>query len=388
MAMATESLEERLGSVFAVPLMLFFVAVLLFIALLQHQQELILLCLLTMGIMTAAYLWSLISLKRTAFELEAERAHLFPDEELKIGLVVVNAKALPIHLAVAATLPAAFASNTGREATKQSGGLLGYQKATFRWHLTAGRRGVHTIGPLQVTTSDPFGFFPRQSRMPVHCEIVVYPRLVPLNTLAFSRRDAFGVHGGQSHVCDPVHILGTRDYQPSDPARHIHWKASARHRRLQTKVFAPSHQEKTLLLLDVAGFSRLGDDSGFEKTLEVIASLAERKDRHGAATGLVTNAVITGPSRAVLPPARNPFQIALILEALARCGMSANGDLIGVLRRSFSLPWGTSCALFTHSLDDEAQLIKAFFSRQKAPLTVFTRQETLALREDSRRPKN
>lgn len=382
MAIPTEALPERLGSVFAVPLMLFFVALLLFVALLQAQQELIVLCLVTIGIMAGAYLWSLISLKHTDFRVKAVRAHLFPGEKVEIDLDVINAKALPIHMTVAATVPADLKPTDKKNTLKQSSGLLGYQQATFRWHLTAIRRGVYTIGPLQVTAGDPFGFFPRPSQIPSQHEIIVFPRLIPINAKALPRREAFGVPGGYSPVSDPVHILGTRDYQPSEPARHIHWKASARHRRLQTKVFAPSQQEKTLLLLDVAGFDRLGDTLAFERTLEVIASLAEQKDRQGYATGFLTNAIIDGPSRAILPPARNPLQMAMILETLARCGRQSRIDLLGVLRHRYGIPSGTSCALFTANFDDQAQLIQASFARRKTPLKIFSIEKIMALREE------
>lgn len=380
--MTTETLPERLGSVFAVPLMLFFVAVLLFVALLQNQQELIALCLLTIGIMAGAYLWSRASLKRTDFRVNAKRSHLFPGEEVKINLDVINAKALPIHLTVAATIPIDLKPIGEKHTLKQSSGLLGYQQATFRWHLTALNRGVYTVGPLNVSASDPFGLFPRQSQIPSRREIVVYPRLVPLRAMALPRREAFGAPGGHSPVSDPVHILGTRDYQPSEPARHIHWKASARHRRLQTKVFTPSQQEKTLLLLDVSGFQSLKDEAIFEKALEVIASLAELKDRQGSATGFLTNARIYGSSKAILPPARNPRQIAFILETLARCSRQARINLLGLLRHSYSIPAGTSCALFTLKLDDEGQLIRAILERRKTPLKVFSQEEIIALRED------
>ncbi|MBW1691959.1 MAG: DUF58 domain-containing protein, partial [Deltaproteobacteria bacterium] len=49
-------------------------------------------------------------------------------------------------------------------------------------------------------------------------------------------------------------MLGTRDYQNWRPARHIHWKASASHNRLQEKVFEPSEQEKVLLAVEVSQF--------------------------------------------------------------------------------------------------------------------------------------
>jgi len=375
--------QDRLGSIYAVPLMLFFVAVLLFVALLQGQQPLTALCLITIAVFSCAFMWSRVSLRATRFDLAAAHTSLFPDEELPLTLEVINDKALPIHLAVRPGISGALIAAGDKPLAWQTGGLLGYQKATFRWTLTAIRRGVHTVGPTVAASGDPFGFFPRQTRIPGQREILVYPRLVPLRPVPLPRRDAFGAPGARSHVRDPVHILGTRDYQPPEPARHIHWKASARCGRLQTKVIAPSQQEKTLLLLDAAGFADQSADEAFEGVLEVIAGMAVQKDRQGLATGFATNALIRAPGRSALAPARNPRQIALILETLARTVKTSTGDLLNVVRGGLQLSHGTSCVVFTFALDRKAEMLLAFLLRRGIPVKAFTWEASLALRDDS-----
>ena len=367
---------------FAVPLMLFFVAVLLFIALLQRQRELAVLCLTTTGIMAAAYWWSRVSLMATDVDIFTDKHRLFPNEQLHINIVATNAKALPVYLTVLPALSGRLFPDRDGGLESKSSGLLGYQKASFDWRLTVGPRGVYAVGPLRLTSGDLFGFFPRQAVLAARSEVIVYPRLVPLRPVAFTREEAFGTPGGHGPVNDPVHILGTRDYQPFEPARQIHWKASARHRKLQSKVFAPSRQEKTLLMLDACGYARLMDETLFERVLEVIASVAERMDRAGSAVGLFSNAQLNGPARTILPPARNPHQISRILETLARSRMSAEDDLLNVIRHSAPVHRATGCALFTHRLDREAELLSAFFSRSRIRLKIFTSDKATALRED------
>ena len=375
----SESTPYRLGSVYAVPLMLFFTAVLLFIALLQRQHELTALCLVTIGIMVAAWFMSQVSLRATKFNLKVERSRLFPGDRLNIRVDMANAKAWPIHAAVNVELPPAFSAHPTNTTDLQSSGLLGYQKAVFHWGLSAERRGVHEIGPLRINASDPFGFFPRQTRILSRQEVIVYPRLVPLRPAGFPKHEAFGVQGGQSHVRDPVLIQGTRDYERSEPARHIHWKASARHSRLQTKVFSSSYQEKSLFLLDVAGFDSRQDEEDFAKILEVVASLAVQKDSQGFATGLLTNSTLSGSYAAFLPPARNPYQISMIMETLARCTMTAGIDLLDQLNRCNDIPWGTSCALFTMKENQSANLVKSFLKRRRLHVKLFSAQKALAL---------
>jgi len=371
--------EYRLGTAYAVPLMLFFTLVILFIALLQRQYELTTLSLVTVGIMLGAFIWSRASLRSTKFELGVERHHLFPGEQVQISLEVTNAKTLPIHVSVQTRLSDSAGSHRRTELKMRSSGLLGYQKAIFRWDPVAHQRGVHTIGPLQVHAGDPFGFFPIQTQIPAEYEIVVYPRSIPLERVDFARHDAFGAEGPFGHVRDPVLIQGARDYQASEPARHIHWKASARHRRLQTKVFASSYQEKSMFLLDASGFDREQDSADFEKILEVIASLTRQRDRQGCAIGLLTNSTLIGSSTGTLPPARNPGQLSMIMETLARCTGRADTDLLALLQNGTEIPWGSSCALFTRQYDHNAQLVKAFLKRRMLPVKVFAAAEALAL---------
>ena len=378
-----ESTPYRLGSVYAVPLMLFFTAVLLFIALLQRQHELTALCLVTIGIMAAALFMSQASLRATKFNLGVERSRLFPGDQLHLKVDVANAKAWPIHVAVQVELSPAFIAQQTNTTERKSSGLLGYQKAVFNWKLSAMRRGVYAIGPLKIDAGDPFGFFPRQTQIPSSQEIVVYPRLVHLNPAAFSRQEAFGAQGVLSHVRDPVLIQGTRDYEGLEPSRHIHWKASARHSRLQAKVFASSYQEKTMFLLDVADFDRAVDGDDFERMLEVIASLAEQKDSQGFATGLMTNSVLRGSSTAFLQPARNPYQISMIMDTLARCTMSASLDLLDQLNRCIEIPWGTSCVLFTLKNNQSTKLVQAFLERRRLHVTTITTGKALALCSDA-----
>ena len=146
----------------------------------------------------------------------------------------------------------------------QESSLWWRQKADFRWELKAQRRGVYPIGPPRITVADLLGFFPKE-REQAPLQIIVYPRIIPLVPFSVPRRDFFGVPGKKSPVKDPIYILGTRDYQHWQPAKYIHWKASARHSRLQEKVFDPSEQEKVLLVLDVTPFSRSEEAAGLRK---------------------------------------------------------------------------------------------------------------------------
>ena len=197
----------------------------------------------------------------------------------------------------------------------------------------------------------------------------MYPRLVPLKSFSLPRRDFFGVPGAKSPVQDPIYILGTRDYQHWRPARHIHWKASARHNRLQEKVFEPSEQEKVLLVVEVSHFERENASECFERTLEVVGSLAVQSHQRGYGVGLATNGQVEG-GPAVLPIGRSPQQLSSILEILARLKMRANGNRADTLYRALELPWGVSCVHFSYGQDEATLATAQYFSHRKIPMIL------------------
>jgi uncharacterized protein (DUF58 family) len=179
------------------------------------------------------------------------------------------------------------------------------------------------------------------------------------------------VPGAKSPVKDPVYILGTRDYQPSGPSRHIHWKASARHLRLQEKVFEPSEQEKVMLALEVGSFEKGLAKEAFEHTLEVIASLAVQLQDMGCAVGLVTNGVLTGGGFAVLPATRAPGQLPAILETLARLQTVQKGAIEPIMRQALGSQRTVSCAYFSYQAGRAAAETDKYCRQQNIPVTFF-----------------
>jgi len=343
--------EQGVPSLFVIPLILLFVGALLFIALLHGQHDLIVLTLLILGVMIGARLWTWRSLSRLRHRLTVDRKRVFPGEHLTLKMIAENGKLLPIWLQMRIPVGGLLRPPGERVLTKESS-LLWYQRAHFEWDLTAERRGVYQIGPLQIEAGDLFSFFSKRKRTEEVHAIIVYPRLVPLKSFFLPRQDFFGVPKAKSPVQDPVYILGTRDYQQGQPAKYIHWKASARHNRLQEKVFESTHQEKILLAINVSPFEQDKAEEEFEHALEVAASLAVRLDEQGLSVGLVANGKVKGGGPAFVPTARNPQQIPAILELLARLEMKPDGDLKDALGRRLSQSWGISCVYFSHREED------------------------------------
>jgi uncharacterized protein (DUF58 family) len=380
--------ENREPTIFNSLLVRIFVGIFLFIALLYRQTDLALLTFLILLVMSAARIWSSLSLYRVRCTINVNKQRVFSGETFVLETRVENAKLLPVRLRVQWSLDSAFRRVGGDEhGLRQEAGLLWYQRAQLHWDLVARRRGVYRMGPDCIRAGDLLGFFEKEKRSRDSISILVYPRLVRLKSFSLPMRDLFGVPGAKSPVKDPVYILGTRDYQPSGPSRHIHWKASARHLRLQEKVFEPSEQEKVMLALEVGSFEKITAKEAFENTLEVIASLAVQLQDRGCAVGLATNGILTGGGLSVLPATRAPGQLPAILEILARLQAAQKSTMQPIMRQAMGSRRSTSCIYFAYRAGPAAvETVKAC-RQQNIPITFFVCRsdpESEAIRQEIR----
>lgn len=367
--------QDREPTIFNSKLILFFVAITLFIALLYRQNDLSLLALLVLLVMTGAKVWSVLSLGRVSCATTARQDRVFAGETIMLVTTVANKKFLPVWIRL--EWPAhhlAVVTDGKARAAVQEAGILWHQQACFQQQLTALRRGVYTAGPSRMQTSDFFGFFRTGKTLPITNTIVVYPRLVGVKRLDLPRRDLFGKPGSQHPIKDPVYITGTRDYQASSPARHIHWKASARHARLQEKVFEPSQQGKIMVVLDVEGFSEKALENAFEHTLEVIASLCLQIENAGMALGFTTNGITLGGDFSSTPAGQGPQQVPAVLEALARVQMKPGNALTEFMQQAVIPLRGISCLCFACEDSPEWAHMRRLCRQKHIPLTLFVHQ--------------
>ena len=364
--------EQRLPSIFADSFIQFLVGLVLFIALLYRQEGLIYLLLLVMAMMYGAKIWCRLSLSGIECRLKADQQKVFPSEKITMGAEVENSKFLPVWLRfgvpVKGLCPSALADEKpfGGELRGESG-LLWKQKVTWEWELTALKRGCHELGPPYIGAGDLFGFYQRK-KLFNPLQVVVFPRLIAIKDFPSPLRDFLGTKSAKGPVEDPVYPVGTRDYRYGRPARHIHWKSSARHNRLQEKIFEPTAGRKILLAVDVAHFARLGFEENFERALEAVASVAVWLDQQGGAMGIVCNGTLAGGGPAVVPLSRSSRQLSAVLEVLGRLQLKPAGALQDVLQYGVNLSWGTGALYFCPEIDDTAARTRAIFRERKVPL--------------------
>ena len=161
---------------------------------------------------------------------------------------------------------------------------------TVKIPIEGQKRGLSRLKQLELTVPHLFG---EGSVVLAHkpmllMEQMVYPHIYPLKNM----RKASPLKPGDSEYKhslfqDLFSPVGTRDYQPADQFHHIHWKASARMQKLQTKVFTQVANESALLVLNVV--NRYSIISDLEERIEEIASFVDYFYREGIPFALSVN---------------------------------------------------------------------------------------------------
>jgi uncharacterized protein (DUF58 family) len=314
--------EERMDAlpqgIFFTSIILVFVALALFLALLYHQFELTLFALTLLVLALGLKLWSRFSTRHLIYRLAVDKQKVFPGEKIDFRVVIENNKLLPVLVETRLLLPRSLVPDDREHLVRERSGALWHQTISFRRELRPSRRGVYRSGAPRLITGDFFGFFPRPTPEEHQIDILVFPRPIRIRNVPVLNRIMFGKKGDSSPIRDPIRILGTRDYRSFSSAREIHWKATARHHKLQEKIFEVTEQEQLSILLEADGFVDHGDETVFERAIEVIGALASQMAAEHYAIGFLTNCGMHDRSPRLLSPARNPGHIPALFEMLAK----------------------------------------------------------------------
>jgi len=200
---------------------------------------------------------------------------------------------------------------------------------------------------MVVSSGDIFGFYPRSTTLPLTDEVIIYPKLYPIAQLCIPSLYPLGETQAERRIFeDPTRTIGVRDYSPHDSLRHVHWKASARHQNLQSKVYEPTTTLKVALFLAVDSFGDGGvcSEEDFELGISVAASIANYVTEQGSPVGLFVNTRLADSGQPVtISPGGSTSQLVSILEALAKVTPRVSTSFEEFLQgERKGLPWGTA----------------------------------------------
>jgi len=115
--------------------------------------------------------------------------------------------------------------------------------------ITFARRGAYRQDAFRIVTRFPFGFLQKARRLELPTEALVYPSVEPAHEF-FEVLPAFQGALESLNKGRGQDLYALRDYVPTDSARHVHWKASARLGSLMVREFAREEDCRVLLVLD------------------------------------------------------------------------------------------------------------------------------------------
>lgn len=203
------------------------------------------------------------------------------------------------------TLPVAVGSN---------------KKIEIKIPLEGKRRGVSRITRVVIEIPHLFGggFVMMELDEPIYYQSLVYPKITPLDgSLKSSPFKPGEVEQRQSLYRDTFQPVGTRDYVPTDRFDQIHWKASARMQKLQTKEFLPVSSQNVVLMLNVIEKDRKSED--FERKVERLTSYAHFCTSHQIPYSVAINIRTFGATPYIFIPAnQGKIHFLKVMETLAQ----------------------------------------------------------------------
>jgi uncharacterized protein (DUF58 family) len=215
-------------------------------------------------------------------------AQCFAGQPFPISFLVENEKRIfpsfSLHIAP-------YDDNPFRFTSFYTAAVRAEQHALQAGEAMLDRRGRYVMEKVKVISRYPFGFFEKYRNYRVDAECVCYPEIIPQEAIDFSVLDTQGASQRfeRGLGCD---LYTIRDYLPSDTARNVHWKASAKTATLKTREYAAEESRRVLLALD--RFGREDDSERFEALVSYAASIAYHLIRDGVEVAFASDDWETG----------------------------------------------------------------------------------------------
>ena len=277
------------------------------------------------GVLTALVIavqsvWSRFGLRSLEYERHLSATRVPWGERVELDLVVRNAKALPLpwlqiddlvtHGADIADRHLTESAQRGVDVLRGTWSVGWFERVTRRFQIVGSRRGTYRFTAAELRVADLFARTTRSEERPLRTTYRVIPRIVSVRSALAQSPSVGATRAAKGLFEEPSLFAGVRPYQPGDPLRRIHWKATARVGRPVSRRYDPGREREVLIALDMQTMSEAWwmlnwDDAVVEGLCIAALSLARSFLLDGTAVGLAVNAFSDRPQRTVyLPPQR------------------------------------------------------------------------------------
>lgn len=226
------------------------------------------------------------------------------------------------------------------------------RRTSWKTETILTRRGVYMVGPVTITSSDPFGLFKVSKSYGGRGSIIVYPPFLdlPSFTAPPASLPGEGRFRKRTHYVTP-NASGVREYVYGDSFNRIHWASTARTGKLMVKMFELDPASDIWVILDLHGRVQAGsgDESTEEYGVKIAASVARLFLNQNRNVGYLA----FGERLDIIEVERSQQQMTRILEALALARARGDvpvADLLAVEGKRFGRH--TTVILITASTDE------------------------------------
>jgi uncharacterized protein (DUF58 family) len=235
-----------------------------------------------------------------------------------------------------------------------------HEQVTFQ--LRELKRGRYTIGPMTLVAGDIFGLFSSVRIEPVVEEVTVHPRIVPVyRWLEAKHQGGVRQPSGQSGL-DSGSVYGVREYVRGDRLSQIHWRATARTGRLQTKEYESYATSEICIVPDLSqsSFNRDGGEALGEALFELELSIAASLVHDTYLQHKDFSCVFHADAYQTTPRGCSQALLEQILDMMAAASPSCTADFSHTLARAVqdATP-GTTLVVVSPCLTERAAAVMA-----------------------------
>lgn len=306
-------------------------------------------------------------------------------EEFKITTIIENNKLLPISfLILKEYMPESLkyvnsykASKDGMNFVYENNYAIGsHERVKRTYKIVASKRGTYMISDMECTIGDIFGLSYNNKEFKDVKEILVYPKEININKIAFNNKGLQGDVVIKRWIYDdPLFIKGIRNYTAESRMKDIHWKTSSKLGRLMVKEYDHTSDMQFNIILNVQCgkiYWKSMDVELIEKSIEVAAAVSKSISEKGIPVGIATNAMLTsfeGKCKSKVEASSNSLE--RILQFCARVGYDTQISLYEYLKHNVKkFSTNSTYILITSYIDDDCETILSKLARSGYSIKV------------------
>jgi uncharacterized protein (DUF58 family) len=196
-----------------------------------------------------SFLWAWLNINLVRITRQIRSRNIYAGDFVEERFVIENISRLPklwVEIKDSSDLP-------NHRASRVISNLGGKRQQSWHIRTLCYQRGRYTLGPVTLSSGDPFGLFLFKKELPgFTSHVIIYPKTIDLPNF----HPPIGEQTGGEAIHRRTHYVTTnvstiRDYTFGDSLNRIHWPSTARTGRMMVKEFELDPMADVWIFLDL-----------------------------------------------------------------------------------------------------------------------------------------